>query len=1033
MKKVYYIVCMLFCLILTVRGQQKTSFTVNGVVKDETGVTVPGATVYMKDKVGIGVITDANGVFKLNRVEIGDIIVVSFVGYEKVEYMVTKILTQPIVIELKDGSVLEEVVVMGMGSKRKISSVAAVSTIDVKELQVPTSSVANLLGGKIAGVITMQSSGEPGKNMADFWVRGISTFGGGSSALVLIDGLESNINSIDVADIESFSVLKDASATAVYGVRGANGVIIITTKKGETGKISITGRANGSLSQLKRLPDYVGAYEYAKLANEARLIRGDSRLFSDIEMDIIRNGLDPDMYPDVNWQKEILKPVSWKQSYYASAKGGGEVARYFFSLGFSDEDAAYKVDKHSVYAQNTGYKTYNYRTNLDLNLTRTTSIYFGVDGFLSIRNEPGVANTDYIWNAQSQLTPLVLPVRYSTGEYPATGNNEHMSPWVLINYTGRHTSQNYRGKATMAVNQDLSFLLKGLKLSAQGAYDIESSFSETRRIQPEMYSAQRRNGYGDLVMVRTVQSSPATYARGTDQYRKYYFKSTLNYSVVFAKDHRVSALINYEISDQKRANTGTNNLNSIPVRYQSVASWVTYSLRDTYMADVNFGYQGSENFEPGKQYGFFPSLGVGWVPTGYQWTQERLPWLSFLKIRATYGLVGNDRLAGDRRFPYQTFIGVGSGSPFGTTSVTTVNESYTGANNLAWETATKIDLGIDIHLFKDQLTYTAEFFQDQRDGIFQARQQVPQYVGLISLPFGNVGRMKSYGSEGTLGFSRDLNKDMHFTIRGNYTYSKNIIQNWEEIYPKYTYQERSGYPNSVIRGYKTLGFFKDEYDVAYSPSQAALGSGQMPGDIKYMDVNGDGKINEDDQVPLSYSNFPLMMYGFGGDFRYKNLSIGIMFKGTGLTPFFRVDNSGWGWIPFRNGADGNVLTVVADPHNRWIPASYAAAYGIDPALAENPNAIFPRMQYGDNTNNRQMSDFWRGDSRYLRLQEVTINYNLRRPFMKKAGISSIDLQLVGNNLYVWDSVKYFDPEQAKYNGRAYPIPAIYSFQIYINL
>ncbi|KAA6339330.1 TonB-dependent receptor SusC [termite gut metagenome] len=1023
---------MLFCITFTVTGQTKQSFKLEGVVTDQTGATVPGATVYLKDKVGIGTASDVNGVFRLNKVEVGDVLVVSFVGYAKYESMLTKEPTGPLTILLKeDSQVMEEVVVMGMGTKRKISSVAAVSTIDVKELQVPTSSVANLLGGKIAGVITMQGSGEPGKNMAEFWVRGISTFGGGASALVLIDGLEGDINSIDVADIESFSVLKDASATAVYGVRGANGVIIVTTKRGESGKIQITGRANVSLSQLKRLPEYVGAFEYAQLANEAKLVRGDSRMYSDIEMDIIKNGLDPDMYPDVDWQKEMIKPLSWKQSYYASAKGGGEVARYFLSLGGGSEGAAYNVDKSSIYAKNVGYRTFNYRTNIDLNLTSSTSLYFGVDGFLSMRDEPGVGNTDYLWWAQSQLTPLILPVQYSTGEYPASAGNEHASPWVLINHTGSRAEQNYSGKATLAVNQDLSFLLDGLKLSAQGAYDIQSRMQESRQVLPDMYRALGRNANGDLVMTQTVQSSPASYGKSTDQYRKYYFKSTLNYSHIFGEDHRFSALLNYEVSDQKRASDGTTNLNSIPVRYQSVASWLTYSFRDTYMTDVNFGYQGSENFEPGKQYGFFPSLGVGWVPTGYTWTQEHLPWLTFLKIRATYGLVGNDRLAGNRRFPYLTLVTTGSNGILGGNSVATLNETATGADNLEWETATKGDIGVDIHLFKDQLTYTAEFFQDQRDGIFQERYQIPQYVGLVNRPYGNVGQMRSYGSEGTLAFNRDINKDMHFTIRGNYTYSKNIVQNWEESYPKYSYQERSGYPNSVIRGFRSLGLFKDEADVAYSPVQSW--NTVMPGDIKYMDVNGDGKINDDDKVPLSYSTFPSLMYGFGGDFRYKNFSIGIMFRGTGKTPYFQVANDGWGWIPFRAGEDGNILTVVADPHNRWIPRDYAAANGIDPSLAENPNAMFPRLQFGDNVNNRQLSDFWQGDAWYLRLQEVTLNYNLKTTRMQKLGIKSIDLQLVGNNLYVWDSVKLFDPEQARSNGRAYPIPAVYSFQIYINL
>jgi TonB-linked SusC/RagA family outer membrane protein len=826
--------------------------------------------------------------------------------------------------------------------------------------------------------------------------------------------------------------LKDASATAIYGVRGANGVVIINTKKGESGKLSITARANFSLSILKRLPEYLRAHDYALLANEAREVRGDSRLYSDLEMDIIRRGLDPDIYPDVDWQSELIKPVSTKQNYFVSARGGGSIARYYVSLGGSAESAAYNVDKSSIYASNVGYNTYNYRTNLDISLTKTTTIFFSTDGFLSVRNRPGMDNTDDLWKAQSQINPLMFPVRYSTGQLPAgAGSTVLTSPYVQINNFGRGTTQEYRGKATLAVNQDLAFVTEGLKISVQGAYDLISGFKEDRSVRPALYRALGRNYKGELIMSETGKAQAATYDKSTDQYRKYYLKSTLNWQRSFA-EHRLSALVNYEISDQKRASTGTTNMNSIPVRYQSVASWLTYSFRDTYMLDANFGYTGSENFEPGRQYGFFPSIGLGWALTGYQWVKDNVQWLNFLKIRATYGAVGNDRLAGDRRFPYMTLLTTGTSGVFGGGNVESVNETWTGADNLMWEKASKANIGIEGRLFKDKLTFTVDFFHDQRDNIFQQREQVPGYVGLINKPFGNVGKMKSYGTDGNAEYTHDINRNTSFVIRGNFSYSRNLIQNFEEVYQKYPYQEKAGYPNGVLRGFQSLGFFKDENDIIYSPAQTW--NTVMPGDIKYKDVNSDGKISDADMVPLSYSTYPLLMYGFTAEFHYKNLTVGAFFRGTGETPYYQVmESEGYGYIPFRNGEDGNVLSIVNDPHNRWIPRSYALAHGIDPTLAENPDAKFPRLQYGDNPNNRQMSDFWKGDARYLRLQEVTINYNLRRPFMQKIGLQSVDLQLVGTNLYVWDKVKLFDPEQAKYNGRAYPIPMTFSFQIYINI
>jgi TonB-linked SusC/RagA family outer membrane protein len=1027
-KSILFILSLLLCTAMY--AQQRVSFTLQGIVVDELDAPVAEATAYLKDKVGIGTLTDAEGKFSI-KVTTGDVLVVSFVGYKKTEYFILKEEKEPIVLKLVPETDLDEVIVVGMGSKRKITSVGAVSTLDTKELQVPATSIANLLGGRMAGVISMQSSGEPGKNIADFWIRGIGTFGYSSGALVLIDGLEGDLNSIDPADVESFSILKDASATSVYGVRGANGVVIITTKHGTGGKLNITGRANVSVSILKRLPEYVRAPEYAALANEAKVVRGESRLYSDIEMDIIRNGLDTDIYPDVDWQKELIKRASMKQNYFISARGGGAIARYYLSLAGSQENAAYNVDKNSVYASNAGYNTYSFRTNLDITLTKTTEIYFGADGFLAITNTPGIANTDYLWQAQSQINPMMFPIRYSTGELPAgAGKTELVSPYVLVNHFGRRSNQNYKGKATLAVNQDLSFITEGLNIYAQGAYHLNSSFSENRTVMPPLHRALGRNANGALVMQETQAAQDVSYGKSVDQYRKYYFKSTVKWQRTFVDDHRLSALINYEVSDEKTANDGKSNLSAIPKRYQSAAGWATYSFRDTYMLDVNFGYTGTENFQPGRQYGLFPSVGIGWIPTNYEWVKQIVPWFNFFKIKGTYGIVGNDRIS-DQRFPYLTRLDTGNGGIMGAGSVMTVTETFTGADNLAWEKAIKVNLGLEGRLFNDKFTFAVDFFQDQRDGIFQLREQVPDYVGLINKPYGNVGKMKSYGADGNAAYSYDINKNMRFTIRGNFTYSKNLVQNWEEITQKHSYLGRNGYPNGVLRGFQSLGLFTDENDVLYSPAQTW--NTVMPGDIKYKDVNGDGKITDDDKVPLSGSTYPLLMYGIGGEFGYKNLTIGVLFKGTGQTPYYRVQNNGWGYIPFRNGEDGAVLQIVADPRNRWIPREYAIANGIDPSLAENPNAMFPRLTYGDNVNNRQMSDFWKGDSRYLRLQEVTVQYSMKFVALKKMGIQSLDLQFVGNNLYVWDKVKLFDPEQAKENGRAYPIPMTLSLQVYINI
>lgn len=1040
--KIIRILCLLSLSLLftTTYAQQANELTITGTVVDEVGEPLPGVSIYIKDKSVSGTSSDSDGKFSI-QVEYGDKLVFSFIGYEPVEHVAIESTSDLTVPFTETTEALDEVIVVGLGNvQRKISSVGAITTVDAKDLRTPAPSIANLLGGRAAGVISLQGSGEPGQNIADFWVRGIGTFGANSSALVLIDGLEGDLNTIDPADIESFSILKDASATAVYGVRGANGVVLVTTKKGLVDRIQITARANATLSHLSRLPQYLRAYDYAQLANEAHLVRGESPLYDQTEMGIIRDGLDPDIYPDVSWQDEILNKTFWRQSYYASGRGGSEVARYFLSIGGKSETAAYKVDKNSVYSSNVGFNTYNYRINLDINLTKTTKIYLGSDGFLSKLDQPGVANTNYIWNAQSTLSPLAIPTQYSNGLLPGRGGEDRSSPYVMINRTGKASDQEYKGKSTLALNQDLSGVLDGLKFRVQGAYDINSYFSERRRIQPALYTALGRNYNGSLVMQETVQEQKASYSRSTRQYRKYHLESVINYDQIFGDDHRTSALIYYYLSDAKDTQDATSNLEAIPLRYQGVSSRLTYGYRDTYLLDVNFGYTGSENFQPGKQYGFFPSVAVGWVPTSYNFMKDAAPWLNYFKIRASYGTVGNDRIT-SIRFPYLTKVNVGSGNIWGVPGIETIHETRIGADNLAWERAVKSNLGIEGRLFNNKVDFVIDFFKDQRNGIFQQRVQVPEYVGVVSNPFANVGQMKSSGADGNISYTSDVSNDLGFTVRGNFTYSKNIVQNWEQAYLEYPYLEYNGFPYNSIRGYQAIGLFKDDEDIKYSPKQTF--GAVMPGDIKYKDINGDGMVDKLDMVPLTHSNFPLLMYGMGAEFRYKNLSLGVLLKGTGKTSFFyvgqemKVNNvtkpNGMGYMPFFEGNMGNVLSLVADPSNRWIPKEYAAAHGIDPALAENPDARFPRLQYGNNSNNSQISSFWQGDSRYLRLQEITLNYHISPEFLKRLGISSMDLQLVGTNLHTWDKVKIFDPEQAAWNGRKYPIPSTYSFQMYINL
>ena len=1035
MKRFLTICVLLFAFAVQAGAQnkQQPAITVNGQVVDSNDMPIVGATVYIKDEPGTGNITNSEGRFTL-KAKLYNTLVVSFVGYETVEQILTS--DDDVKITLKEGNELEEVVVVGMGTQRKVSVTGAVAVVDTKDLELPATNIVNTLGGRVPGVISVQSSGEPGRNISEFWVRGIGTFGANSGALVLIDGLEGNLSQIDPADVASFSVLKAAAASAVYGSRGANGVVLVTTKRGKEEQLKITFRSNYTISELRRLPKYVNAIQYAEMANEAAAADGLSPIYDNTQMDIIRYGLDPDLYPDIDWQDVILNPTSFQHTQYVSAQGGGSVARYFASLGMSQESSAYKTLDDSKYSKGVGYDTYNFRTNIDINLTKTTQVYLGATGFMSVSKRPSMGKpysraesiqtplTNWLWDSQAKTTPLMYPLRYSSGELPASGSDSDIPPHVLLNYTGNTVENQSRTLFNIGVKQDLNMITEGLSVQATGSWDSQTLFGESRYSMPALYLARERNQNGELMLSQQVTEQSVQYNSEAWNWRKLYFDAKVNYDRAFG-DHRVGGLLFYYLESTTESGADSS-MNAIAKRYQSLSGRFTYGFRDTYFLDLNFGLNGSENFQSGKQYGFFPAVAVGWVPTQYEF-MKRIKWIEFMKIRASYGLVGNDRIS-NLRFPYLTIIKETTDTtPWGGSGVLT--EERVGADNLMWEKAKKLDIGLDLHLFGGQFTMTVDYFRDRREGIFQQRAQIPDYVGVITMPYGNVGGMTSWGGDGNFEYFQPIGKNAHFTLRGNFTLSKNKIDNWEEATQPYPYLSKTGVSNDVQRGFVALGLFKDQQDVDMSPEQFGT---VRPGDIKYKDVNGDGVITDDDQVPLfAYSGVPQFMYGFGAEVRYKNWTLNVLFKGTGNNYFLYGGKDGSkfdGYIPFNQGYKGNVLTLAYDPANRWTSAEYSGN-----KATENPHARFPRLSYGNNANNTKPSTFWKGNARYLRLQELSLNYNLRTPGLRKAlGLQSIDFQVMCENLAVWDGVDIFDPEQAMDTGHAYPIPRRFSLQIYLN-
>ena len=921
-----YIVLLLTVMLLVPDSawaqENKQEFVIKGVVEDNLG-PVAGASIVAKNQPGVGTITNLDGEFTI-KVGAYDVLQVTFIGYQTVEIPVLSIKDRNNlkVKIVEDNRKIDEVVITASGIQKKKTLTGAITNVDIKQLNAPGANLSNALAGVVPGIIAMQTSGEPGENMSEFWIRGMSTFGAKSGALILVDGVERSFNEIPVEDIESFSVLKDASATAIYGQRGANGVVLITTKRGEKGKVKINVKTGFSWNTPVKVPEYANAYDWASLANEALEGRYESPLYTSEEMNIIRYGLDSDLYPNVDWRDLMLK--SGAPSYYANINfsGGSDNVRYFVSGQYTSEDGRYRTSSsENKYNTNTTYERWNYRANVDMNLTRSTILKVSVGGWLVNRNSPQ-SDADDIWKSFAYYTPLSSPRKWSTGQWPVV--NGMTTPEYQMTQTGYRTIWESKVESSVALDQDLSFITKGLKFSGVFAFDTYNKNTIRRSKAQELWSAEySRDANGNLVLKRVQNAAAMSQKKIVEGDKRYYLQASLDYSRLFAQKHRVGVFAMVYQQETTDVNFDESDLmGSIPHRNLAYSGRFTYAFQDKYMAEFNWGYTGSENFQPGRQFGFFPSISGAWVPSSYQWTKDKMPWLNYFKVRASYGLVGNARIT-DKRFPYLTSINVnGSATTNWKYTKGGIWENSIGADNLEWEKAKKFDVGLEGKLF-DKFEFVIDFFRDTRDGIFQERKQVPDFVGLVNMPFGNVGSMVSWGSDGNITFNQRINKDMEFTLRANFTYSTNKVNYYEEGDTKYEYTSATGRPNGYMKGYIALGLFKDQEEINNSPKQD-FGS-YLPGDIKYKDVNGDGVVNSDDQVPVSYQDYPRLMYGFGGEFRWKKLTLGVRFSGIGNTDYYKIwtwGSNNVGYIPFYDGKLGNVLTIAANPANRWIPADY---------------------------------------------------------------------------------------------------------------
>lgn len=1028
MKKYIAILCLLVSFVCGLSAQTVTEqreVEITGLVIDEHNEPLIGVNVVVKDRPGLGAITQIDGKFKI-RMEPYQRLVFSFIGYENQEVLIKEQRNIKVIMKEAVATALDEVVVTGTGTQKKLTMTGAATTVDVSTLRTSSSSITNALAGNVAGVMARQTSGQPGNNISEFWIRGISTFGAGSSALVLVDGFERSMDELNIEDIETFTVLKDASATAIYGSRGANGVVLITTKRGKEGKVKIDAKVETTYNTRTITPEFVDGYTYASLMNEARTTRNQEPFFSDDNLYLLRNGLDQDLYPNVNWMDQLLRRGAPTYRATMNMNGGGSLARYFISASYIDEGGMYKVDEGlKDYNTNANYRRWNYRLNVDMDITKTTLLKVGVSGSLDKKNEPGLASN--VWASLMGYNPIATPVMYSNGYVPTfDGGDGRTNPWVVATQTGYQETWNNRLQTNITLEQNFDFITKGLKFVGRYGMDTENYQWINRKKIPEMWKAERnRDSDGQLVMKKMrdeVLMGQESKAQGK---RKEYFEVELHYNRSFG-DHMVGSVMKY--TQDKTINTSNNTndiMQGIDRRHQGIAGRFTYGWKYRYFVDFNFGYNGSENFAPGHQYGFFPAYSAAWNIAEESFVKDHLKWMNMFKLRYSYGKVGND-VVGDNntRFPYlPTFANSGS------YNYADIDQSYAfsglkynsyATNAVTWEIATKHDVGIDFSLWDDRLTGTIDYFHEQRDGIYMQRNFIPIVVGLDQNKkySTNIGSSLSKGFDGNFALKQRID-DVRLTLRGNFTYSKSKILVYDEQRSNYPYKKNAGFRVDQSRGFIAEGLFKDYDDIRNSPTQSFKeGVTPMPGDIKYRDINGDGKIDDNDKLPIGATTRPNLIYGFGLSAEWKGFDFNVLFQGAGKSTFFI---NGYTVYPFQSGDWGNILTDVVES-NRWI-------------LGENedPNAVYPRLSYGGNDNNYQTSTYWMRNGSYLRLKNLEIGYTLPKSFVNKIRMNNIRFYFMGTNLVTFSSFKLWDPEMGSSNGQQYPLSRAYTLGMTINI
>lgn len=997
-----------------------------GLVKDEQGNPIIGASIQLKNT-GTGVITDLDGLFQIQVTDKNSVIVISYIGYVTQEISVGD--RSSITVQLKeDTKSLEEVVVTAFGAtQKKETMVGSIQQVRPAELKVPSSSLSTSFAGRMAGVIAIQRSGQPGADGADFWIRGKSTFGDATGVLIVLAGVEissSDLNALDPEVIESFSILKDATATAMYGTRGANGVMIVTTKSGQDLlKPIINFRLETSMSQLTSVPEMVGGVDYMKLYNEALTTRGiTTGLYDDTKIRATEQGLNPLVYPNVDWYNEMFNKNAFAQRFNFNIRGGKKAVTYFMSASVKHDAGNLKSlsKDYFSYNNNINVMRYDFVNNLSIKATNTTKISLGLN--VSLRDWKGPsAGVDGIFSMSREASPVDFPI-----VYPARNDKEIYTLWGGM--SGGIYNNGYRNpvaeyvvgykkqfastvNANIRLDQDLKMVTKGLKLHVLASFKNWSKTETTRKAGYNQFEIDQYNeatGEYTLSRVGNEQKTALNTEGAATGDRRIFIQAYLDYKRKFGV-HDVNAMLLYN-QDQLDNNKPDNLLSSLPRRKQGIAARLSYAYDDRYLAEVNFGYNGSENFAKNNRFGFFPSIALGYNISQEKFWEPISNVISHFKLRGSYGLVGNDGI--NERYAYLEDIVLSSDKWKYTTGVNqNVNLQGPVWNryynpNLTWEVGKKLNVGFDMQLFH-QVNLNFDVFKEIRSKIYMQKvNTLPDFIGTGETKiYENSGKMKNVGFDIALDYNKQITKDFFLSFKGTLTYAHNtILERDEPPFQLYPNLSSVGYSRGQHLVYVADGLFRDQADVD-SHAEQTLGYIPQPGDIKYVDqpdANGncDGIINTNDRVYMGYPEDPEIVYGFGPSMKYKNWDFSFFFQGAARTSILMS-----GFHPFGKNATRGVMKFIADDY--WSESN------------PNPNAAYPRLTRDTNANNTVNSSYWLRNGAFLKLKNAEIGYTFK---MFRAYLN-------GSNLLTFSPFKHWDPEMGGGSGMKYPTQRVFNIGI----